>query len=733
VCENYERRRGREAYYAFHSCEKNNPNLPNRRSSYESKSKKEKFNMRNSTKKITAIAAALLLSVSGVATTAAMAAPAVFAVEVNTTVEPAKVTTTAVGNDTSNKETAYTATVDTTNVYKTSTGTAWTLENITYNNGNAIEPFGDSDVYVKITTDTSTPGSGTEATTYVKATDIVYSDNVDVSTGKATAKIYFDADYNTEVGSTEGSKAVAVSASGYVVVTFDIAKLPLDGAKLKAAANVTWTGGEISLPKSDLALYVKNSDDELVALDSNLYTITQIGTHDVTEKNDTLTFTCTDAPADSLAVTYKLTDEAYKSYQFTTTPSTATQTTTASAAINIKKANWADVEIVAEDQTNVSNPVVTVTLNGNTLAKTTNYTATSIGQADNTIAKVTVQGASAYFDNLSDSIYYVNIGKNIVTKISSVALADSKATFTYTGEAQTPEVTVKLNSGVTLTEGVDYEIVYENNVEVGEATFYVKGIGEYAGKTAEKHFTIGAKKLSDTTVDGAEVTYEKTLPTVADLAKAITVKNGDTTLVYGKDFTASVNGSVKEGENTLRILPVEGGNYTGTTTVTVNVKKVVDLSDATVTAKRVGYNADAKVTVVLDGTTLTEGTDYTVEADTTTPGLATATVTGTGDYTGTATATFIVNPNKGSSLKVSKTTTSSVTLKWAKKKGADGYVIYEGSKKIATVVGKTNTSYTISGLKAGSKHTYKVRAYVSVDGKNYGGAFSDTVTATVKK
>lgn len=54
--------------------------------------------------------------------------------------------------------------------------------------------------------------------------------------------------------------------------------------------------------------------------------------------------------------------------------------------------------------------------------------------------------------------------------------------YDYTGEAICPEPTVMLD-GTLLTEGTDYELSYENNVEVGTAWVSVTGVGGYWGAT----------------------------------------------------------------------------------------------------------------------------------------------------------------------------------------------------------------------------------------------------------
>ena len=60
--------------------------------------------------------------------------------------------------------------------------------------------------------------------------------------------------------------------------------------------------------------------------------------------------------------------------------------------------------------------------------------------------------------------------------------------FVYDGSEKRPEVIVEAGGSV-LTEGVDYTVVYDDNIEVGTATVNVTGMGAYAG-TAAQTFTI---------------------------------------------------------------------------------------------------------------------------------------------------------------------------------------------------------------------------------------------------
>ena len=98
----------------------------------------------------------------------------------------------------------------------------------------------------------------------------------------------------------------------------------------------------------------------------------------------------------------------------------------------------------------------------------------------------------------------------------------------YTGEAQTVKARVYGDDPDTyLTEGTDYEISYDNNINVGEATVTITGIGSYTGtitkpltnsKTAAKQFTI---KVTD------------------PIAKTV-----DLTALSGSNFTGSLTGII---------------------------------------------------------------------------------------------------------------------------------------------------------------------------------------------
>lgn len=122
-------------------------------------------------------------------------------------------------------------------------------------------------------------------------------------------------------------------------------------------------------------------------------------------------------------------------------------------------------------------------------------------------------------------------------------------------------------------------------------------------------------------------------------------------------------------------------------------------------------------------------------------GIATVVVELTGDrYSGTLEKTFKILP---AATKVKSTTAAkkAFTVKW-KKAASDitGYQVrYSTSEKFSSASTKTvkvksasQTSTKVTGLKAGKTYYVQVRAYTSVDGKNYYSAWSDASVVVTK-
>ncbi len=118
------------------------------------------------------------------------------------------------------------------------------------------------------------------------------------------------------------------------------------------------------------------------------------------------------------------------------------------------------------------------------------------------------------------------------------------------------------------------------------------------------------------------------------------------------------------------------------------------------------------------------------------PGTATITCTAKDGGKASAKCTVTVVPAKVTSFKVTDQTLNGYTISWGKSDGATKYNVYrynETTKKYESFKITTATSIKVTGLKAGSSHQYKVKAYTKVDGKNYSASVSAVYKAATAK
>ena len=166
------------------------------------------------------------------------------------------------------------------------------------------------------------------------------------------------------------------------------------------------------------------------------------------------------------------------------------------------------------------------------------------------------------------------------------------------------------------------------------------------------------------------------------------------------------------------------------------MKEHGDLFNATVTVSSCVYTGKAlkpAVTVKLDGKTLKNGTDYTLSFKNNTKcGRATVTATGKGGYTNYKSAKFVIKPKKVTISGIKSPNTKQLRVTWKKSPGGvSGYEVlvatnksFSKNKATAVASGGNSTAKTVGGLKKGKKYYAKVRAYKTLNGKKYYGAWS---------
>lgn len=209
------------------------------------------------------------------------------------------------------------------------------------------------------------------------------------------------------------------------------------------------------------------------------------------------------------------------------------------------------------------------------------------------------------------------------------------------GEAITPDVKVMSDSGVQLTNGVDYDLSYENNINVGTATVNITFKGNYSG-TRKATFNIVARALSNDSVSITEVSAQTY--TGEAIMPMPTIKCGDVTLVKDKDYTLSYQDNVNVGTAKMNVSFI--GNYSGTADTTFEIvadelsNDKVSISETTAQTFT-GKEITPTPTVKYGDITLVQDKDYILSyQDNVNVGTAKINVSFIGNYSGIANATF---------------------------------------------------------------------------------------------
>ncbi|GAB6394042.1 MAG: hypothetical protein MdMp024_0354 [Bacteroidales bacterium] len=296
--------------------------------------------------------------------------------------------------------------------------------------------------------------------------------------------------------------------------------------------------------------------------------------------------------------------------------------------------SWIQIEALPQIYTGAPvEPAVTVKDWSRILIAWTDYMVEYSGNTNAGTARITVTGIGDYEGTISRSF-------TIEPKPIADDWLDNIPDRTYTGEPFEPAVTVW--DGSRKLADTDYTVEYSGNTNAGTATATVTGNGNYTGM-ASKSFTIEPKPIAG---DWLENIAEKTY-TGEPITPDVTVNDDDKTLSSGTDYIVEYFDNTNAGTATVTVTGKD--NYTGTVSqsFTIHPKPFTDdcwietLPDRTYT----GAPFAPDITVIDGYTTLTPGTDYTIEySDNTNAGTVTVTATGTGNYEGTVSTWFVINP-----------------------------------------------------------------------------------------
>ena len=201
----------------------------------------------------------------------------------------------------------------------------------------------------------------------------------------------------------------------------------------------------------------------------------------------------------------------------------------------------------------------------------------------------------------------------------------------------TPKPVVTEN-GVTLIEGTDYTLEYQNNYQAGDATLTIIGKGHYKGSKTVA-FTIQPATIEQASVSKIA---KQSYAAATKVTPVITLKNGNETLLRGRDYQVTYKNNKKRGKASVTITGT--GNYTGSKTVSFTIGKkaiskckIAKISNQKYKGKRICPN----VSIRNSGKKLKKGRDYTLKFGVNkSVGKGTVTITGKGNYSGKKTISF---------------------------------------------------------------------------------------------
>ncbi|MCD8191107.1 MAG: S8 family serine peptidase [Clostridiales bacterium] len=447
---------------------------------------------------------------------------------------------------------------------------------------------------------------------------------------------------------------VELSATGYVY----------DGTEQKPAVSVTDASGTLLTEETDYVVSYKDNVGVGTA------TVTVTGTGNYTGSTE-VTFSIGTADLSDCTVTVSQTDFVYDG--------------------EVKEP---DVTIVDES--------------GEILAEGVDYTVSYSDNINAGTATVTVTGIGNYV-GIASATFTIEAADLSTCTVT----ADS---VTYTGSAQTPDITVKDANGDSLTAGIDYEVGYEENmVNVGSYDITVTGTGNYSGSAAAA-FVIAPLDLSAFAVSLAPTSYTYDGKTKTPV---VTVQDEDgRPLTEDTDFTVSYDDNVNAGTATVTVTGI--GNYTGTVTADFTINKAKQTVTASVNSSSVVVGKTAQITASAQGTLSYKSGNTAVatvnnSGKVTAVGAGTATITVTAAATdnylaGSATLTVTVQFATPTLTGVSNTS-SGVKITWKAVSGAAKYQVLRktGSGSWTDLGVTTSASYTDTTAKSGTTYRYTVR------------------------
>lgn len=300
-------------------------------------------------------------------------------------------------------------------------------------------------------------------------------------------------------------------------------------------------------------------------------------------------------------------------------------------------------------------PDVTVTYNGRTLIKGTDYTVSYSNNINVGTATATITGKGNFSGTVSTNF-----------KITGIDISGATVTFPeniiYQGEPCEPEPTIVVN-GRTLVKGTDYTVSYSNNINVGTGKATITGTGNYTGTlTVEFEIKPYNPKDNDNPIDMSLVnissvedcTYNGKAHTPKPTVTYNVTNDYVYTLVEGTDYTISYENNTNAGTAKIVLTGIRQGEggfkstknvYFNITSCELSATTIADIPSYEYCKEDICPEPEIKI----DDVVLTKDVDYTLSYENNrNRGTATVTITGKGNLSGTVTKNFEITPRDGS-------------------------------------------------------------------------------------
>ena len=232
------------------------------------------------------------------------------------------------------------------------------------------------------------------------------------------------------------------------------------------------------------------------------------------------------------------------------------------------------------------------------------YSITLNGVAHEVI--IAPQGSDNYAVTVDGELFNVTATTLSLENISNHIVGLSENSFVYTGEEIRPTV---LTDG-TVTEGIDYNLIYSNNIEVGTGTVSVIGDGNYEGTVSLSFSITSSEEVTETPVEEDNVSTD----TVSGTSTKEPVVSDDENVNVEENLEETSNEEVvtESEESTVEEKPVEN------VTVKENEEETVNESTESTTEESSVVSDDEPVTVKeneesVTGEEVTESEETTVE------------------------------------------------------------------------------------------------------------------------